>query len=432
MSDVSQRLLVPVFAALAAFCGACGNPTDPGDGEIRVIVTTTGVDLDSTGYRLTIGTQSVRLSVNDTVIVRLLEPTSVGLISEVAVNCDVDGNNEFQLDRAEDGGNTILFQIFCHELGLFAFEGRSDASGINLFTVRETGAELNRLHFAENPVGFFGLPQWSPDGSLLLFGDIDNIFIASGDGSGFTRLTADGQHEHIEGRSWSPDGSQIAFKSRGQTNTTDLYVVRADGTNLKNLTQSGPADFDQVEPFDPTAWSPDGSTIFYSSHTSGNDTWDLVSISVADGSIVPLFADSFTNRMPSWAPTGAAIAFARGGIGQSLTIHVASSEGVILGPVTTDFTGHSHPVWSPDGTQIVFHGWYENETQVIVGDLEGNTNRIGAGFMPTWSPDGGRIAYSASVDGESVIAVVNLSHGSSAQLLVGEGFSRIRSVSWKP
>ena len=110
-------------------------------------------------------------------------------------------------------------------------------------------------------------PAWSPAGDRILFtsnrdGDYD-IYTMRPDGAGVQRLTsAPGNDAHA---AWSPDGVWIVFTSaRGGFNdeaplhrynpqpTGDLYVMRADGSDLRRLTD------DQFEDGTPT-FAPDGS-----------------------------------------------------------------------------------------------------------------------------------------------------------------------------
>ena len=60
---------------------------------------------------------------------------------------------------------------------------------------------------------------------------------------------------------WSPDGKRIAFTSNRDGNY-EIYVMNADGTGLRNLTQ--PPGAGQLR-----AWSPDGKRLAFISNRDG-------------------------------------------------------------------------------------------------------------------------------------------------------------------
>jgi Tol biopolymer transport system component len=100
--------------------------------------------------------------------------------------------------------------------------------------------------------GYDNFPLWSPRGDLIMFsrqaqGDYE-IYTIKPDGSGVKRLTfTRGNDTHM---AWSPDGAQIAFAStrmgfKDEATYTDapqpygeLFVMRADGTNVQQLTDN--------------------------------------------------------------------------------------------------------------------------------------------------------------------------------------------------
>jgi TolB protein len=96
---------------------------------------------------------------------------------------------------------------------------------------------------------------------------------------------------------WSPTGSQIVF-SAVVDGHRDLYVVNADGTDLRQLTHT--PDFDEWDP----AWSPDGTQIVFQANPDAN--WDIYVMDVPDGTDVSnwrrLTTDVANDCSPDWAP----------------------------------------------------------------------------------------------------------------------------------
>jgi Tol biopolymer transport system component len=100
-------------------------------------------------------------------------------------------------------------------------------------------------------------PVYSPDGSRILFDSTRDgnteIYVMNADGSKQRRLTVDDGEDW--GATWSPDGSQIAFNS-DRTGAMEIYLMDADGTGVTRLTT------DETWDTSPS-WSPEGSRIAY-------------------------------------------------------------------------------------------------------------------------------------------------------------------------
>ena len=83
------------------------------------------------------------------------------------------------------------------------------------------------------------------------------------DGTDVRRLKKDkGVHVHP---TWSPDGTQIAFVSGSRYRNKDLYVMDADGSNMRKI---APTNYIVGRP---PAWSPDGSRIAFAGR---DESWD--------------------------------------------------------------------------------------------------------------------------------------------------------------
>jgi Tol biopolymer transport system component len=102
-------------------------------------------------------------------------------------------------------------------------------------------------------------PWVSPDGEWLTFYSAapEDIFVIRADGTGLRQLTDD-IHKDRQPR-WSPDGERIAFYSN-RTGSYEIWTINPDGSGLRQLTTT--PEHDLLEP----VWSPDGARLAFTSH----------------------------------------------------------------------------------------------------------------------------------------------------------------------
>jgi Tol biopolymer transport system component len=92
-----------------------------------------------------------------------------------------------------------------------------------------------------NTLGADTTPEWSPDGSKIVFVSArngnDEIYVMNADGSGETRLTTDPQSDLNP--QWSPDGTRIAFTRYDSFSVSaEIWTMKPDGSDQVQVTDN--------------------------------------------------------------------------------------------------------------------------------------------------------------------------------------------------
>jgi TolB protein len=226
-------------------------------------------------------------------------------------------------------------------------------------------------------------------------GDWD-IYTIRADGSGLRQVTS-GPDEDVS-PDWSPDRSRIAFERRvavgedfrGDTvYRHDLYVVNADGSELRKLVTAGSG----------ASWSPDGRTIAF---LRGFRAWSIR----VDGTGGRQLTRSDTNDL-AWSPTGKLIALT--GVNQRVRVFLMNPDGTGRRslPRDTSVEGYA-PSWSPEGRHVCFHGFFDDDHLYVVATDGRLSKRIPTpytGIGCDWSPDGRRLLFTTHKSSHDVWTV---------------------------
>ena len=188
--------------------------------------------------------------------------------------------------------------------------------------------------------------------------------VMSADGSGQKQLTTTLKVNYEVKPMWSPDSQQIAFVVNGefigQDQTSEIYIINADGTNLRQLTKTGGATLNPQ-------WSPDGKQLVFYGYAVGafDDIGSTTSLRTevfriyADGSdLINLTNSGGLDYHPTWSPDGEWIAFAstrqeKGKNGRS-GIFIMRPDGSDLQMLTNELplieggSELNNPVWQPE------------------------------------------------------------------------------------
>lgn len=270
----------------------------------------------------------------------------------------------------------------------------SERDGVpGVFSMDNNGSGLKRLtHGAVGPS-----VSWSPDGSMVAFtsrgipyDNVFDIFVVRADGSFPTRLTFS---THFMGEIgavpiWSPDGSKMAFRSDRDGNS-DIFIMNSDGSSLTNVTHDSCHNYDPV-------WRPDGLGVTFVSASGNDDSGEYwLHYSNPDGSVRVFEQVQHGNWHDSlcalvWFPVGSTLGYVSfqqyGGAMASHVCtwapgHTSCTERLIRGAGAVDHV--ISPVWSPDGSRLAFVSNAEGRRNIYVitiqaepGDPQRLTNSL--------------------------------------------------------
>jgi Tol biopolymer transport system component len=201
---------------------------------------------------------------------------------------NADGSNSKQIAAPNSSLSHVAWSPDGNEIA-FAKDG-------GIWQMTASGANPHKL--IDN--AYF--PSWSPDGTKLAFisSSTQTLNVTTLDGSAPKQLTTFQVYDFA----WSPSGTRIAF-DRGN----DRWTMNADGSNLQDLSNDNPnlPDFHNGDsPLFGPSWSPDGSKIVFTAAGAPigrpPPLATYLFVMNADGTNIKQLTTSGFSGAPDWGP----------------------------------------------------------------------------------------------------------------------------------
>lgn len=259
-----------------------------------------------------------------------------------------DGNWETYSARS-DGTNLVnhtnnsahdVFAEWSPDGSKLAFA--SDREGVwRIFTVNADGSGLTRLTDSDVTDGNL---HWSPDGSRIAFVRhyaVREVWVMNRDGSNQTRVI-DGDWPQ-----WSPDGTRLVYNAYRNGNS-DIFSIGVDGTG--EIQVSNDPLFDGYP-----LWSPDGSQIVWRTERHGNT--ELYSANPDGSGTRRLTNTTIFSHPSSFSPDGKLLTVNRCTPAPNAVcqIYLLRMDGTGETNISNDPTvSEFEAMFSPDGKRLVF------------------------------------------------------------------------------
>jgi Tol biopolymer transport system component len=259
---------------------------------------------------------------------------------------DADGSDSYTLTR---NGRDNLTQAWSHDNKQILFEAGSGWD-TSVYKINVDGSNQAKVSQTHRAIG----GDWSPDGKRIVYTENAGPYpahIVNADGTNDTELAPLGGNSRPR---WSPDGRRLLFWSARDGKGVQIYAMGIDSTILFQLTNQGynsdPAwspdgakiifvsDRDYIHPPTPTSLA---AAMYTGTPLQG--VYQLY-IMNADGSNVRKLTQSGDNFHPSWSADGTRIAFDRM-VGNNHQIFVIDTDGANLIQLTHRGDNY-RPVWS--------------------------------------------------------------------------------------
>jgi Tol biopolymer transport system component len=266
---------------------------------------------------------------------------------------NADGSDQRRMTHSSAQGVYNSLPLWSPRGDLIAVEQIVNGEQVDLWTIRPDGSGERRL---TSDGGAKRSVSWSPDGTRLLYTDTEDastrIYTVGLDGSPPAALSPAGATDFSP--AWSPDGTRIAFAAPA------LTVMNADGSNRHRVTDLGAAS---------PAWSPDGGRIAftgtrlfpqYASPRFGTPSRQDVFVVDANGGNLKRLTGPFTDEelfgpdaaQPMWWPDGSRLFYVSQRYPAPPGLFGTNADGTCEGRFAAGGPDLHDPAWQPGGGSL--------------------------------------------------------------------------------
>ena len=327
------------------------------------------------------------------------------------------GNAAFSPD-----GNSVAYQTA--QGGLWVV--RSDGSGAHILASGPPFFSPVAPPDSTRPL--FGRVAWSPDGSVLRFGNGGRLWEISASGANLHEVIPAWHRSSTQCcGSWTPDGEFFVFLDipRGPLAPPEIWAL----FESSGLLRSRPAEPVRLTT-GPMAWGQpipgrDGKKIFATGKTRRGE---LLRFDLKTRQFQP-FLGGISAHMVSFSKDGQFVAYVSFPEG---ILWRANRDGSNPVQLTEPPIHPLLPRWSPDGTQILFTNFAPSPPEAcVVAARGGNPQTLIPGGDPNWSADGKKAVFSTAnpFNPNGNVRILDLA---TRQIAAVPGSERIYSPRWSP
>jgi Tol biopolymer transport system component len=479
--------LPTVIGLLAASCSDSVGPTAPtgpvpegskppisaaaaSTGSLRIITSTTGIDLDPNGYAAIVdnGTH-YPIDLKDTVVVTGLTPGTHSVsMDNVSLNCR--GNTQLTRSVSIQAGatTTVTYSFTCTALTIATgtIQVVTSTTGSNLdpdgYTYSVDSAAVRSIGINTTvTVGKFKLGNHS----VLLGGVASNCTISGsnprvvnvtenttvqavfsvtcsgngGTGSITASVPTTGQNLDPNGYTLTVDGGS---GQHADVNASTTFSALSPGNHSVQLTTSTVANNCSVNGPNPKIVSVTGgqttqvsfpivcnmalnNQILFLSTRDAGSTAEIYFMNPDGSNIKRLTNNTRDDQDTAVSPDGTKIVFSRQeGTPKLFHLYTMNSDGSNQVRITNGSFNDTDPEWNPDGTKLAFESDRDGSPNVFIMNSDGTgvtqiTTDNNENGDVDWSPDGSKIVYESHPPGITSAVMIMNANGTGITNLTG-------------